>query len=312
MKGKILCGVVCDDKTYNEFAQKRYHVPSHIHDGDLTLKQVEFFSKSNDYMKYYPEFAKDCQKIVEQAAKEIKTYYAAKDGRKGYKAMKHDNFQEYLRDLQKLHKDGSKERAGLKKSYDEAAERWNTAANDKTLSEYGKTSAKLEWLEAQKKYKDSISDLQNRMKADIQDIRTGFEEHIEDFYSANGDRMDDGVIRLFNSGIKLKDEEINRLVKQNVSNPTMLRLISDYCDKNKIDSQEARIYGTFARAAGHKENIMFNQVVEMLNKATSSNEKEAEIWGEEKGHFSELSEKLIQEMSELAVKPEASTQSEQA
>ncbi|MCH5343352.1 MAG: hypothetical protein J1E64_04870 [Acetatifactor sp.] len=42
MSNKVLCGIVCDENTYNEFASKGYTVPHSIKDGDLTLEQIEF------------------------------------------------------------------------------------------------------------------------------------------------------------------------------------------------------------------------------------------------------------------------------
>lgn len=308
----ILCGVVCDEKFYNEYKEKRFKV-DHDFKSDAPERRLEdicFFARCDDYKRYYPKFYEECKKIVAREKKNIEAYYAAKDGRKGYKAMRYDNFQDYLKDLQKVHKAAADERADMKKKFDKAAAEWKEAQRDATLSDYGKTSAKMQYLEAEKQYKDFIADLQTRTKADIKDIREAFEEHIDDFYSANGDRMDEGVIRLLNSGLKLTDGEIDRLVGQNVSNPTMLRLIDDHCQKNKMDNKAARIYGTRARAAGSHEKRLFEQIVEMVDRVTGYDEVIASAWGSEKGHFERLSNEIIDNMSKLAVKPETGEQSE--
>ncbi|MCH5343351.1 MAG: hypothetical protein J1E64_04865 [Acetatifactor sp.] len=217
--------------------------------------------------------------------------------------MKHDNFEGYLKDLQEIHKSASGERMELQQKFNKAKEQWNEVQKDATLSEYGKTARKMAWLEAEKEYKEAVAELQKRTKEDIAAIRGEFEEHIEDFFSANGDRMDDGNIRLLNSGLKLNNNEVDRLVSQNVNNPTMLRLISDYCEKNKIDNAAARIYGTRAKAAGSQETNIFNQVADMIEKATSADDLSADVWGINKGHFERLSNEAIGNMSAMAVKP---------
>lgn len=306
MGNMVLCGVVVDKKIYDEFSTKRYVVPHDFKDGDRSLWNIEQMAKMSDYKKHYPEFAKECKKIVEQAAREIKNYYAARDGRREYKVMRHDNFEGYLKDLQEIHKSASGERMELQQKLNKAKATWNEVQQDATLTEYGKTAAKMAWLEAEKEYKEAVAELQKRTKEDIAAIRGEFEEHIEDFFSANGDRMDDGTIRLLNSGLKLNNNEIDRLVSQNVNNPTMLRLISDHCEKNKIDNQAARIYGTRARAAGSHETNIFNQVVDMIEKATSADDLSADTWGINKGHFERLSNEAIGNMSKMVVKPEAS------
>ena len=310
MGNKILCGVVVDEKDYNEFALKKYDVPGarevnpyKFEDGKLSLHQIELFAGMSDYKKHYPEFAKECAKIVEQAKREIGNYYAARDGRREYKVMRHNNFEDYLKDLQEIHKSASGERMELQQKLNKAKAAWNEVQQDATLTEYGKTEAKMAWLEAEKEYKEAVAELQKRTKEDIAAIRGEFEEHIEDFFSANGDRMDDGVIRLLNSGMKLTNNEVDRLVSQNVSNPTMLRLISDHCEKNKIDNQAARIYGTRAKAAGSHETNIFNQVAVMIEKATSKDDLSADVWGINKGHFERLSNEAIGNMSAMAVKP---------
>lgn len=303
MGNMILCGVCVDEKDYNNFALKEYDVPHDFKDGKRSLWNIEQMSKMSDYKKHYPQFAEECRKIVEREKRNIQSYYAKKDGRKEFVTMRHDNFQGYLEDLRKIHKAAADERASMKKKYDRAAEEWKEAQNDATLSDYGKTAAKMKYLEAEKQYKDFIADLQTRTKADIKDIREAFEEHVADFYSANGDRMDEGVVRLLNSGIKLTDGEIDRLVGQNVSNPTMLRLISDHCEKNKSDNKMARAYGTYARAAGSHERRLFDQVVEMVDRVTGYDDVIATTWGNEKGHFERLSNGIIENMTRLAVKP---------
>lgn len=302
----VICGVVVDRKDYDSFATQQFEVPHDFKDGKRSLWNIEQMSKMSDYKKHYPEFSKACQKIVEQAAREIKNYYAAKDGRREYKVMRHDDFTGYIKDLQEIHKKAAAERQRIQSEYDKASEAWREVQKDATLSDYGKTAGKMKWLEAEQSYKDSIAALKSATNEDIASIRREFDEHVEDFYSANGDRLDDGTVRLLNSGIKLSDKEIDRLVNQNKSNPTMLRLVHDYCQSKGIENQQARIYGYTARTAGSHENRIFDQVVDMVSKVLTTEDAIAKVWGKENSHFERLSNGAIQSMAALEVKPVAS------
>lgn len=305
MSNMILCGVCVDEKVYNDFALKEYNVPHDFKEGTRSLWNIEQMSKMSDYKKHYPEFAKACQKIVEQAAREIKNYYAARDGRREYKVMRHDDFTGYIKDLQEVHKKAAAERQHIQSEYDKAAEEWKEVQRDATLSDYGKTAGKMKWLEAEQAYKDSVAALKSATNEDIANIRKEFDEHIEDFYSANGDRLDDGTVHLLNSGIKLSDKEIDRLVNQNKGNPTMLRLVDDYCQSKGIENKQARIYGYTARTAGSHENRIFDQVVDMVNRVLTTEDAVAKVWSKENSHFERLSNDAIQSMAALEVKPVA-------
>lgn len=300
----VICGVVVDRKDYDRFALQRFEVPHDFKEGTRSLLNIEQMAKMSDYRKHYPEFAEACQKIVEREKRNIQSYYAGKTGRKEFMTMKHDSFTGYLKDLQEVQKSASKERIEMRAVYDKAAARWKDSQRDNKLSDYEHTAEKMRWLEAEKAYKDGVSDLKRRTDEDIKNIRAEFERHIDDFYSANGDRIDDGVVRLFNSGLKLSDKEISGLVSKNVHNPTMLRVIADHCDKNNIDNKSARIYGIYARGAGKNEREIFEQVVSMVNHVTGMDDLSAKVWGVEKGNFDRLSEEAIGAMAALSVQPE--------
>lgn len=314
----VICGVIVDPGDYDRFANQRFEVPHDgedmvtfgNEDGKRSLYQIEFLSKSADYKKYYPEFAEECRKIVEREKKNIQSYYAQKDGRKEYVAMKHNDFTGYLKDLQKIQKEAAKERRELKAKYDKAEKEWRTAARDPKMSDYDRTSKKMEWLDAEREYKKAIKELGQRTNKSIEAVREEFNGHLSDFYSANGDRLDDGVIRLLHSGIKLSDSEIDRLVEQNRTNPTMLRVIADHCEKNEIDNKAARIYGSYAKSAGSHEINAFNQVVDMIGRVTGTDETVAEVWSKEDSHFERLSNGAIANVAALSVHPETAEYSE--
>ena len=305
---RMLCRVSVDDDFYNEYKEKKFKVPHDFkaEQPERTLETIDFFARSSEYKKYYPEFHAACKEIVDRERKNIEAYYAKKSGRKEYIAMKHDDFTGYMKDLQEIQRAAAKERRELKAEFDRAAKKWEEAQRDKTLSDFGRTGVKWDYLQAEKAYKEAIADLKQRTDASVKGVREEFHKHIDDFYSANGDRIDGGTVQLLQSGIKLSDGEINRLVESNLSNPTMLRIISDHCDRNKIDNKVARIYGGYARGAGKNEKSAFEQIVSMIDRVTGTDETIAEVWGKENSHFEKLSNETIEGVASLAIHPETS------
>lgn len=218
--------------------------------------------------------------------------------------MKHDTFDEYLRDLQEIHAKVAPERRELKQKWDEAQKRWQEDQREYKNDEHGLAVAKVRYLDAQEDYKNRVRDLQQRTQQEIQAIQTEYEKHVTDFYAANGNRLDDAAVRLLNSGIKLTDAEIDGMVSQNTGNPTMLRLISDHCDKQGIGTNSARIYGSLARKSGADEREAFKAVAGMVQKAVSTEEITADIWSKADSHFQRLSDQQIGGMGKFWVRPE--------
>lgn len=297
---KILFGMVVDEELYKEYQDKKYV----IHRDEYPLRTIEIMASSKDY-DAYPHLKAQAQGVVEQIQKEIREYYAAKDGRKEYVAMKHDTFDGYLKDLQEIHANVAPERVQLKEKWDQAQKRWQEDQREFKNDEHYLARQKVKFLDAQEEYKNSVKELQRRTQEEIQAVQAEYEKHVTDFYSANGNRLDDAAVRLLNSGIKLTDAEINNMVDQNKSNPTMLRLISDHCDKQGIGNDTTRTYGVFARKAGSDEREAFKAVADMVEKAVSENEITSSVWAEEDSHFKRLSDEQIGAMGGFRVRPEA-------
>ncbi len=300
-----ICGVTVDEAGYKVFAGRRFRVPGDFADAERSIENIEFLARNKDYQAEYPQLVAECKKILEGQAKEIREYYGRRDGRKEYQVMRHDDFGGYIKDLQAAHKEAAGARAKMKEAHDKAAEKWKEAQKDRRLSEYAKTEAKMRWLEADRDYKAALSDLQSRTNEAVKKVRAELVAHIDDFYSPNGNRIDEGTVKLLNSGLRLSEKEIERLVSQNVNNPTMLRLIDDHCTKNKIDSRAARVYGVYARSAGRQELDAFDQVCGLLQRAVDSNDVEAAAWGTGNDNFSRFSESAIQNLLNAEIKPAA-------
>ena len=295
---KLVCGMVVDEALYDKYnwdretGMRRKYPPG----GELTLDLVEFYSAKEGSKVLCPEYVEDAKKIAEQIRNEIKEYYAAEnnsDDREEEITMKHDTFDGYLKDLQEIHAKAAPERRALKEKMDMAQKRWDENQREFKGDEHFLAREKVCYLDAQEEYNGNVMELQRRTKEEIQAVQAEYEKHVTDFYSANGNRLDEAAVRLLNSGIKLTESEIDSLVEQNRSNPTMLRLISDHCDKLKIENHSAIVYGSLARKAGSDEREAFKVIADMVEKAVSENEVTADIWSKPESHFQRLSDQQI-------------------
>lgn len=303
---KLVCGVVVDEALYDKYnldketgMRRKYMLCGQ----ERSLDAIEFYAGSADYAKESPELVEEAKRIVGEIRKEIKDYYAAKDGRKEYVAMKHDTFDGYLKDLQEIHAKAAPERRALKEKMDAAQNRWEEDQREFKGDEHYLAREKVRYLDAREEYKGNVMELQRRTKEEIQAVQAEYEKHVTDFYSANGNRLDEAAVRLLNSGIKLTDTEIDGMVSQNIGNPTMLRLVSDHCEKMGIENQNARVYGSLARKAGADEREAFKGIADMVEKAVSENEVTADIWSKPESHFQRLSDQQIGAMGEFYVRP---------
>lgn len=305
---RMVLGIVVDDDVYDKYQFDRETGRRRMYTlcgQERSLDAIEFYAGSTDYAKESPELVKEAKRIAEGIRKEIKQYYAAKDGREEHIAMKHDTFDEYLRDLQEIHARVAPERRELKQKWDEAQKRWQEDQREYKNDEHYLAREKVRYLDTQEEYKNGVRDLQRRTQEEIQAVQAEYERHVTDFYLANGNRLDDAAVRLLNSGIKLTDAEIDNMVSQNTGNPTMLRLISDHCDKQGIGNDSVRVYGSLARKNGTDEREAFKAVAGMVRNAVSENEITANIWSEEDSHFQRLSEQQIDAMGAFLVRPDA-------
>ena len=92
---KIVCGMVVDEDIYDKYnwdkqtgMRRKYTLGGQ----ERSLDIVEFYLTAESCKVFYLVMVEDAKKIAEQIQKEIREYYAAKDGRKEYVAMKHDTF----------------------------------------------------------------------------------------------------------------------------------------------------------------------------------------------------------------------------
>lgn len=304
--GKILCGVPVDDQLYQEYMAKTYYVPGDI-DGMSArkLKNIIFFANNKEYVENCPEFVEECKKIISEVAQEIKAYYTEKSGHLCYKVMRHDSFSKYIDDLVEIAKEVSEKRHNLKNELEKSKNAFIEAKRNSS-DRRAYLAAELAYYDEEKSYKNALEGLREDTLLKIGEIRDEFHSHLSDFYTANANRIDENDVRLFNSGIRLRNEEIDVLLTKHRFNPTMLRLISQHCEKVKLKHADARVAGVLANSAGRTEKEAFEQVVELLDIATDRNEYDASIWLN-MANFNDVANTAKKKIDGLWVRPEVIT-----
>ncbi len=301
---RTICGIVVDEKFYKEFMERKFTVL----DKSVKANVVEIYATSRDYAENEPEIAEAAQKVREQIRAEIQEYYAAKDGRKEYKAMKHQNFGGYLGDLKELFLQASKEREALRQKKEKALEKWEEERKEHQQDSYGYTKAKMEYLEAEQAYKEGIKELERKYAEAVGNVRAEFEAHLNDFYAPNGRRIDKATVDLLHSGIRLKGKEIDAMLPQYIGNPTMLRIISDYCEANKIKENRALSYGRTAAGYGQEEKKVFEEVASMVATVSGIDEGKAITWVNEANRtkYADMVDNAAATMDGYFVRPQVS------
>ena len=301
---KMICGIVVDEEFYKEFMERDFK----IFDKTVKANVVEIYATSRDFATNAPEYTEAAQKVREQIRTEIQAYYAAKDGRKEYKAMKHQNFGGYLGDLKELFLQASKEREALKQKFDKAEETWKREEVETRGKEYEHTRAHMDFLEAEEAYKNGVLELEKKYKKAVEDVRVEFESHVDDFYAPNGSRIDAATVSLLNSGIKLNAAELDKLLVQFCDNPTMLRVLGDYGYKNGLNKESrAAAYNQTAKGYGAEEKRIFNRIANFVNSTVEADERRFWTWNEKgRNDSAEMIDGAIAEMDSYFVRPQVS------
>lgn len=298
---KKICGISVDEKYYEEFMKRDFNVL----DKKLKANIVEIYATSRDFAENAPEYAEAAQKVREEIRTEIQSYYAAKDGRKEFKTMKHQNFGEYILDLNPIFDKAIKRRDELLQTKQIAEKKWADLGKDKeNVNELQYSRAQTAFLESQQMYENQCMELEQEIRAEVKVVRDSFNEHLIDFYTPSGVKIDNDVVNLLNSGIKLKGEEIDSLITQSADNPTMLRIITDFCEKNQIkDSGLSDIFGIMARSKGEKELKIFDNVAHTIATLIVGNDITVKVWTKTRDRFSVYVDDAVAELNALMVKP---------
>ena len=295
---RILAGIVVDEELYEKLVARRYDVSPDWR--NVPLETVEIAADSKDYAKY-PEWQKKCREIVEQVKAEIKKYYSAKDGRKEYKTMKHQDFTGYVDDLRKIQEDMGKKAQSLRGTVEKAREDWKRVTNDKSISELGRAEWKASYLRAEEDFKTAIADLHTEMNEALDKVQEQLQEHLDDFYGPNGSRIDDTTMKLLNAEFPFNEAEFDRLAGRYTDNPTMLRILDQYAGAHELRSQMVVTLSYYAKQRGRKEMDYFKGLRELALMAI----RDKGVIPSYQARFDDMVEKTIASLKALPVRPDA-------
>ncbi len=295
---RILAGIVVDEELYEKLVARRYDVSPDWR--NVPLETVEIAADSKDYAKY-PEWQKKCREIVEQVKAEIKKYYSAKDGRKEYKTMRHQDFTGYVDDLRKIQEDMGNKAQSLRGTVEKARETWKRVTNDKSISELGRAEWKATYLRAEEDFKTAIADLHTEMNEALDKVQEQLQEHLDDFYGPNGSRIDDTTMKLLNAEFPFNETEFDRLAGGYTDNPTMLRILDQYAGTHELRSQMVVTLSYYAKQRGRKEMDYFKGLRELALMAI----RDKGVIPSYQGRFDEMVEKTIASLKALPVRPDA-------
>ena len=117
----------------------------------------------------------------------------------------------------------------------------------------------MNFLEAKEKYNEEMINLKEEVKSCVEEIENEFEAHLKDHYLPSGKNLDSELVSLLNSGIVLRSHEIDTISNAHKSNPTMLRLISDYTKNKKIEVNDySNMLFRLAEGHGREERKTFS------------------------------------------------------
>lgn len=293
---RILAGIVVDEELYEKLVARRYDVSPDWR--NVPLETVEIAADSKDYAKY-PEWQKKCREIVEQVKAEIKKYYSAKDGRKEYKTMRHQDFTGYVDDLRKIQEDMGKKAQSLRGTVEKARNDWKRVTNDKSISELGRAEWKATYLRAEEDFKTAIADLHTEMNEALDRVQEQLQEHLDDFYGPNGSRVDDTTMKLLNAEFPFNEAEFDRLAGRYTDNPTMLRILDQYARAHELSSRMVVTLSYYAKQRGQKEMDYFKGLRELALMAI----RDKGVIPSYQARFDEMVEKTIASLKAIPVRP---------
>ena len=213
----------------------------------------------------------------------------------------YNNFKGHIKGLQEIHSTYSPKRIALGKKIAEEESAYKRSLS--SIDEVQKAEALVRWDRYRKVYYEIVEELREVAEAEIAKQREALEDDLKEFYAPKADEVDEDITKLLNSGIQLTSEEIEGYVDANMHNPTMLRMLSDYCEKQGIGCKKAKELGELAKDGGKQELEIFDRVANKVRLAMSDAKANADVWGADEKFFSEEAEKAISELDALSVKP---------
>ena len=143
---------------------------------------------------------------------------------------------------------------------------------------YTETAALEKWQQLVKEYQDNITAISKELKESLEKCKNDYEKEVHNFYLPKGEELDENDVKILNSGLLLRPEEVVELIVKHCDNITMIRLLDKYVNDTKIEVPAIAKTGFLkARKAGEIEKDAFNVFCQLASHAVTmaldSNEK---------------------------------------
>lgn len=306
-KTATLFGVTVPTSVYDEYMNNDYRefienypyesIPIRLYDLKEASKHVDLYGNSAE------KYKKDMSDLYNAIQQEIIEKYGNTDKEsEDLKVMKHDNFTGYIDDVAQAYKDLMVEREKIEKDILDNEEEWNEArkeaTGDKLLilqGEYAKRKLEIQ---------TASEELEKKARERIGQIKEDFSAHADNFFSPNSAMIDNDTVTLLNSGIAFSDNEITAMADKHKGNPTMLRILSDYCNKNEI--RNPRVISLSHSALNDKDSILgsVEACSNVLMKAVSTTDKTSHVWRKQE-NFDKVLADARASIGTYTVQPEA-------
>ena len=262
------------------------------------MRNLWLMAISKDF-KEYPEEQAEALKIYNALAEELgqaeskATQPLIADRVKG-------GFVDYFVKAKEVHTKVAEQLRKLNQELEQAKTDFENLSKQNRNDMYLQNQYKVAWLNAQNTYHDETERLKATLNLEYERLRTGLNEKLVDFYKPNGKAIDNDTVALLNSGIKLSEKEINALADTYKENPTMIRLISGYCENNGIRNGVVLSLNRLATSEGVAEMTEFNKLTEL---SQSMFTKDGKHWGEP-NNYEAIFDGKIQTIANSTLHPE--------
>lgn len=210
-------------------------------------------------------------------------------------------FVDYFSKALEVHTKIAKQIQKLDRELEQAESDFKMLSKENGNDMYLQNQYKMALMTAQNKHHDEMEVLKNTVKLEYERLKTGLNEKLVEFYKPNGKAIDSDTVALLNSNIKLSDKEIKELAITYKENPTMIRLISGYCDNNDIRNSYVNGLNKLAISEGKAEMTELNTLMELSERMFT---KDGKHWSEPNNYIGVFNGK-IQAMANNTLHPEA-------
>lgn len=290
-----ICGIICDEKVALEFEKRTFELNGRT----VPLKTMEIYATSADYAERMPELQKEARKYYDQVAAEVKAIYAP--DKTAEEAAVHPIFTDYIDDAKRIFEDACTKYDKIYDAVENARRIWKDAKSDFQDGSISLERYKLNYLEAEERFKQDMKSLREENDEKIKAIRDQLETHAKAFYRASADKLDNDTLTLLRSGI-LTDSELESLAKKFRDNPTMYRLVGKFAGERKPDNMKTLFYNaSHLGLDGQKELKLFDEAVMYGNRCIDPKGRNFSEIGRK--YFDQSVQKVVDEMNGLTVAP---------